>query len=426
MFLFGVTFYFCRVLRMVLGTSKHFYNIGVSYKKADVATRSKFSLSAEMQHSFLSDLKRQGFEGVCVISTCNRTEVFGFADHPYQLINVLCKYSGGAVEEFAKISTIQKNTEAIRHLFRIATGLESQILGDYEIISQLRQSFKDSKKLRLTNSYTERLYNSVLQASKRVKNETELSSGVTSVSYAAIQFILDTVPNYKEKKITLFGFGKMGLYTCKNLVNYTESKNVTLVNRTQEKVRDFVKENPALHWGDYTNLKKIIQETDILIVSTGAEYQTITTDLVDSNKEMLIIDLSLPANVAKEVGDFEKVTLINVDELSKVTKETLKTREEEVPAAEKIIEEHIEEFQEWLHHRQYSSAIHALKISLENIKKDELAYQKKKLENFDENQAEIVTSRLIQKITTQFVKHLKEDDEIASQSLALMKKVFQA
>ena len=147
---------------MNLDTKKQFYNIGISYKKADVPTRSKFSLSKEKQHAFLCDVKIRGFEGVCVISTCNRTEVFGFAEHPYQLINLLCKFSEGSVEEFAGISTIQKNNDAIRHLFRIATGLESQILGDYEIISQLRQSFKDSKETRLTNSYTERLPHSSL------------------------------------------------------------------------------------------------------------------------------------------------------------------------------------------------------------------------------------------------------------------------
>ena len=218
----------------------------------------------------------------------------------------------------------------------------------------------------------------------------------------------------------------MGLHTCKNLVKYTNNNAVTLVNRTQEKVLDFVKNYPSLQWGDYDKLSEIIEETDILIVSTGADHHTVTAEHVKKDKEMIIIDLSLPENVSEEVADFENITLINVDELSKVTKKTLQTREEEVPAAENIIDEHVSEFNEWLHHRQYSSTIHALKISLENIQKDELAYQKKKIENFDEKQAEIITSRFIQKITTQFVKHLKEDDEIASQSLELMKKVFQA
>ena len=411
---------------MVLSTKKHFYNIGVSYKKADVATRSKFSLSRDMQHNFLLEAKEQDYEGICIISTCNRTEVFGFAEHPFVLINLLCKFSSGTVEEFAKISTIQKNHDAIKHLYRIATGLESQILGDYEIIAQLKQSFKHSKKLGLTNAYTERLYNSVLRASKEVKNETQLSSGVTSVSYAATQYLLDNIPDYNTKRITIFGFGKMGLHTSKNLVKHTQNESVTLVNRTQEKVQDYVKYNPILKWGDYEKLPQIIEETEILIVSTGAEFPTVTSDNVRKDKDLLIIDLSLPENVSEEVAGFENVTLINVDELSKVTEKTLQTREEEVPKAVEIIDTHMKEFNEWLHHRKYSSAISALKLSLENIQKDEIAYQKKKIDNFDESQAQIVTSRFIQKITTQFVKHLKEDDDMASQSLELMKKVFQA
>lgn len=411
---------------MTQRTKKHFYNIGVSYKKADVATRSKFSLSKDAQHEFLQEASALGYEGICVISTCNRTEVFGFAAHPFVLIHLLCKFSNGTVEEFAEISTIQKNHEAITHLFRIATGLESQILGDYEIIAQLKQSFKHSKQLGLTNAYTERLYNSVLQASKRVKNETQLSSGVTSVSYAAIQYILDNVSDYNTKRITLFGFGKMGLHTCKNLVKYTQNESVTLVNRTQEKVQAFVEQYPQLAWGDYHKLPEIINQTDILIVSTGADHPTVTKANVCEDKELLILDLSMPENVSEEVADYQKVQLINVDELSKITKATLRTREEEVPQAEEIIGVHIKEFNEWLHHRKYSSAINAFKSSLENIQKDEIAYQKKKINNFNESQAQIVTSRLIQKITTQFVKHLKEDDEMASQSLELMKKVFQA
>ncbi len=411
---------------MTQSTKKHFYNIGVSYKKADVATRGKFSLSREMQHQFLLEAKSHGYDGVCIISTCNRTEVFGFAEHPFLLINLLCKFSSGTVEEFADISTIQKNHDAIHHLFRIATGLESQILGDYEIIAQLKQSFKHAKELGLTNAYTERLYNSVLQASKRVKNETQLSSGVTSVSYAAIQYILDNVVDFNTKNITLFGFGKMGLHTCKNLVKYTNNNSVTLVNRTQEKVQSYVQHYSQLNWGDYNNLSAIVAHTDILIVSTGADHPTITKENVASDKELLILDLSMPENVSEEVADFQNVTLVNVDELSKVTEKTLQTREEEVPKAEEIIAKHVKEFNEWLHHRKYSTAISALKLSLESIQKDEIAYQKKKIDNFNESQAQIVTSRLIQKITTQFVKHLKEDDEMASQSLELMKKVFQA
>lgn len=403
---------------------KHFYNIGVSYQKADAFTRGKFSLSKDNQIKLLELSKERMIEGVFVLSTCNRTEISGFAERPCQLIEMLCEFSEGSIKEFAKVSNIYKDQEAIEHLFRIGTGLESQILGDYEIVGQLKQSFKLAKKVGTTNAYLERLINSVLQASKRVKNETKLSSGTTSVSYAAVQYIIENLSNYNSKNILVFGLGKMGKHTCKNLSEYTNNSSVCLINRTEEKAVSFVKEHKGIRYAKIENLREEIAKADVLIVSTGAENPTVTTNHIAEDKELLILDLSMPENVAKEVSDYENITLVNVDELSKITESTLAAREKEVPVAESIISDLKGDFKEWVNHRKFTPAITALKQSLEVIKNDEINFQKKKIENFDENQAEILTSRIIQKITTQFVKHLKEE-ESTTDSLQLIGRVFQ-
>ena len=404
---------------------EHFYNIGVSYKKADARTRGKFSLTKENQIALLELAKQKGFNGVFVLSTCNRTEINGFAEHPYQLIQLLCSFSEGTVEEFATISNVYKNHDAINHLFRIGTGLESQILGDYEIVGQLRQSFKLAKSLNTTNAYLERLLNCILQASRKVKNTTKLSSGTTSVSYAAVQYIIKNLPNYNTKNILVFGLGKMGKHTCKNLAEYTQNKSVCLINRTEEKTIQFVKEHNSIRKSEIENLTKEIEIADVLIVSTGSDKPTITTNHIAKNKELLILDLSMPENVDKKVQEYNNITLVNVDELSKITDETLTVRQNEVPLAESIIEVHKKEFTDWVNLRKFTPAIAALKESLENIKNDEINFQKKKINNFDENQAEILTSRIIQKITTQFVKHLKDEETSVSQSLQVINKVFQ-
>ena len=404
---------------------KHFYNIGVSYKKADAKTRGKFSLSKENQIALLEAAKEQDFDGVFILSTCNRTEISGFAEHPYQLIQLLCHFSEGSVEEFATISNVYKNQEAISQLFRIGTGLESQILGDYEIVGQLRQSFKMAKLQKTTNAYIERLLNSIMQASKKVKNETKLSSGTTSVSYAAVQYIIKNLPDFNSKNILVFGLGKMGKHTCKNLAEYTQNTSVCLINRTEEKATEFVKEHPTVRKSEIAHLSEEIDKADILIVSTGADKPTIVKEHIAENKTLLILDLSMPENVDKDVSDLKGVSLVNVDELSKITDETLTVRQQEIPTAEAIIEIHKKEFNDWLNHRRFTPAIAALKKSLEIIKKDEINFQKKKIANFDEDQAEILTSRFIQKITTQFVKHLKEEDTSVSQSLQVIQKVFQ-
>lgn len=404
----------------------HFYNIGVSYKKADANTRGKFSLSKENQAALLEMAKEKHFEAVFVLSTCNRTEICGFAEHPYQLIQLLCYFSEGSVEEFASISNVYKNQEAIHHLFRIGTGLESQILGDYEIVGQLRQAFKLAKSHQTTNAYLERLVNSVLQASKKVKNDTRLSSGTTSVSYAAVQYIIKNLPDYNSKNILVFGLGKMGKHTCKNLAEYTQNKSVCLINRTEEKAVEFVKAHRTIRKSVLAELNQEIEKADVLIVSTGANKPTITKENISADKELLILDLSMPENVAREVTNYSGVSLVNVDELSKITDETLVARKKEIPKAEAIIEKHKLEFNDWLNNRRFTPAITALKKSLETIKNDEINFHRKKITDFDENQAEQLTSRFIQKITTQFVKHLKDEETSVSQSLEVIHKVFQS
>jgi glutamyl-tRNA reductase len=400
------------------------YNIGVSYKKADAQIRGKFSLSKENQIALLNEAKGLGIDGAFVLSTCNRTEVTGFAEHPFQLISLLCKYSNGSVEEFAEVSNVYKNQEAVQQLFKIGTGLDSQILGDYEIVGQLKLAFQQAKRENTTNAYLERLINLVLQASKKVKNQTKLSSGTTSVSYAAVQYIIKNLPDYNAKNMLVFGLGKMGKHTCKNLAEYTDNKSVCLINRTQEKAAAFVKEHATIRKGNYTKLVEEIHQSDVLVVSTGANSPTITTKHIATDKEILILDLSMPRNVSEEVANLKNVTLVNVDELSKITDETLAVRQKEIPLAEAIIEAHAEEFNEWINHRRFTPAIAALKESLENIQKDEINFQKKKIKDFDESQAEIITSRFIQKITTQFVKHLKQEETSVSQSIQIMSKVF--
>ena len=208
-----------------------FYAIGLSYKKADAKIRGHFSLDTDAKTALLNQAKNEGIESLVVTSTCNRTEIFGFAQHPFQLIKLLCDNTVGTVEEFQKVAYVYKNKEAISHMFRVGSGLDSQILGDFEIIGQLKHAAITSKKLGLLNTFIERLVNAVIQASKRIKTETEISSGATSVSFASVQYILKEVEDVSNKNILLFGTGKIGRNTCENLVKHTKNPNITLINR---------------------------------------------------------------------------------------------------------------------------------------------------------------------------------------------------
>ena len=400
------------------------YNVGLSYKKADVKVRGEFSITKENQKLLLEDAKQQGIDGLFVLSTCNRTEITGFAKHPFELISLLIKYSNGNVEEFIKVSNVYKNKDAVKHLFNIGTGLDSQILGDYEIVGQLKESFKLAKKIGTINAYLERLMNLILQASKDVKNNTKLSSGTTSVAYAAIQYIIDNVANYNNKNILIYGLGKIGKNTFKNLIQYTSNNHITLINRTLEKAVEYAKLYPKIEVANYSELSEQIHKTDILIVSTGSDTPTITKKQLKEGKELVILDLSMPENVEVSVKEVPEVTLVNVDELSKITHKTIETRKSEIPVAEQIIEKYKEEFNNWISLRKFVPAVNALKESLQAIQHDEIDFHTRKVKNFNVEQAEMITSRIIQKITTQFVKHLKDEETSVDQSISVISKMF--
>lgn len=402
----------------------NFYAIGLNYKKADAQTRGRFSLDEAGQANLLSKAKQQGMQSLIVISTCNRTELYGISQHPYQIIKLLCEHTRGSLEEFEKVAYIYKNNEAISHLFKVGTGLDSQILGDFEIISQLRKSFRLSKTLDLFNPFTERLANAVIQASKRIKNETTISTGATSVSFAAVQYILAHVPYVSEKNILLFGTGKIGRNTCENLIKHTKNERITLINRTKLRAEKIAGKF-SLVVKDYADIQSEIAETDVMIVATSAQQPTISKELLFLKRPLLILDLSIPKNVAENVSENKLVTVVHLDDLATVTDNTLKQRTSQIPLAESIIDEVETDFNRWTENRIFAPTIQALKVKLAEIKSGEIDFQRKKINNFNEEQAEIISNRIIQKITTHFANHLKDDAYPTTESVDLIHKVFQ-
>ena len=373
-----------------------FYAIGLSYKKADAKIRGHFSLDDTAKQKLIEQATAEGIESLLVTSTCNRTEIYGFAQHPFQLIKLLCDNTVGTVEEFQKVAYVYKNREAISHMFKVGSGLDSQILGDFEIISQLKVSARASKKAGLLNPFIERLVNAVIQASKRIKTETEISSGATSVAFASVQYILKHVESVSNKNILLFGTGKIGRNTCENLVKHTKNEHITLINRTKDKAEKIAgKFNLVVK--DYSNLQEEINASDILIVATGAQNPTIDKHLIQNKKPLLILDLSIPKNVHENVSELSQTTLVHLDDLSQITDETLEKRKLYIPLAQAIIEEVNQEFNEWLETRKFAPTIKALKHKLLDFASNELETQRKKNADFNEKQAELISNNIVQK-----------------------------
>ena len=207
----------------------------MSYKTSSIDFRERFSLNDSRQHALFLEAKEKKIKDLIIVNTCNRTELYAWSKDAETLIDLLCKHSGGEKALFDQIGYKFKGEDCLNHLFRVGSGLESQILGDFEIIGQIKQGFYRSKKMGLAQGYLERLTNAVIQSSKRIKTETEISSGATSVAFASVQYILKHVIDVYSKNILLFGTGKIGTNTCENLIKHTQKDHITLINRTQSR-----------------------------------------------------------------------------------------------------------------------------------------------------------------------------------------------
>lgn len=318
---------------------------GVNFHKTSLAVRNKFALTTEHIKSIYSDTESGKEPHFFVLSTCNRTEIYSTAAQPQQLLKMLAQHNQIAADDLDQYAFIKQGDEAMKHLFRVASGLDSQILGDYEIIGQLKNAFVMAKEYNRTNGYMEKAVNGALQASRQVKKSTTLSDGTTSVSYATIQLLKETAGD-RHLNVCLLGLGKIGTLTLKNLRNYLPQHNVTVVNRNESKAQTAANEY-QVDYAPYNNQQEVLANADVLIVATGADHAVISKEDIEQSNVKLIFDLSVPSNVSADVRQINGVQFYNIDELSQIVNKTIELRMGELPLAEQIIDEHYNEFRQW-------------------------------------------------------------------------------
>lgn len=401
----------------------HFHIVGINYKKTDAAIRGSFAINQAQYQHLLDNAKSLYLDDIFVLSTCNRTEIYGFADDPQQLIELVCKETEGDCNLFSQLSYVKSGEEAIKHLYQVGTGLDSQILGDYEIIGQIRTATKFAKTNGCLGGFQERLVNSVLQVSKLIKNETSLSAGTVSVAFAAVRLLEHKVPDILQKKILLTGVGKIGRNTIKNMIDYLGVQQITLVNRTAKVAEDFAGQH-GLRFAPYEQLEQELKAADIILVASNAPEPTVLPSHFEGSTPKLIIDLSIPFNVDPAVRELSHIELVNVDELSKIQDETLQMRQQEVPKALVIIEEHMNEFLYWYKMRKHAVVLKAVKDKLTEIHTKEIQQQKNgaqyKLEDI-----EAVSSRIIQKMINLMAGKVRREADKSDQYIAMINDIFE-
>ncbi len=387
--------------------TSQFTVLSISFEKADAVTRGRFAFFDDHIKSFVNHIHDREMGDAFVVSTCNRTEIYT-TTHNYMFVaQLFCETVGVQLMDFMQFVTVKKGTDALDHLFRVAAGLESQIIGDFEIISQIKNAYNRFKEYKLhSNAYLERAINSSIQISKRIKNETGISNGAASVSYAAVHYILKTQKQLPEKNILLLGVGEIGQNTIENLVKHIYKPKVKIANRTAEKAEKIAEKYHIPHI-NFEDFPKELEQTDILIVATGASKPILYPENMPK-KDILVIDLSIPNNVDKTVAGVDGVELIDVDALSVQIQETMEQRKKEIPKAEIIIREMSKDFIEWEKKRKMAPHIHVFKNNLKKIEQNEIHKVARKNGEVDEEDLHL-TRKMIQKITNRFAKYIIEN-----------------
>lgn len=332
------------------GFTMKFYAVGVNFHKTDTQQRSKYSITTAK----ITETYKQAspcLEHYLILSTCNRTEIYAFAPCEYVILAFLKSLSGATHEEIVAHTFIKEGDEAIRHLLTVASGLDSQIPGDYEIIGQIRNAFQLSKGLGRSNGYIEKAVNQAILVSKTIKNTTAFSDGTVSVSYAVVQQVKQAMVRDNLRKICVVGLGKMGHNTLKYLMQHAPDAEITLVNRDEKKLEEIASEN-RLKAIPFTSLTQAVRENEIVIVATGVAEPILHLNQIEGTSVKYIFDLAMPRNVAADVYNYKNAEVFDVDQISATVNETLDKRLAEIPKVKAIVQSKAQEFFDWQERRK--------------------------------------------------------------------------
>lgn len=316
---------------------------GVNYKKTIVSIRSKFSISEESIKLIYKQFKEEGRTNIFILSTCNRTEIYGYGICEEEIKNIFKKYTAADNFDIEKHIIIRNGREAIQHLYSVSSGLESQIIGDYEIAGQLRSSFKMANEAGMTTGLFQKILETSLQVGKSVRAQTNISDGTTSTSYAVIQHLKKY--NYNHLKICLIGWGKIGVATFRNIRQHLPDADLTIVNRSVNKLLSIDHAPDKIY--ALTNMEQVLKKVDVVIIATAAEGYLIRPSMLLHSTVKILFDLSVPSNISPDVHDLEHLDVYNVDDLSIEINKNLDSRSKKIPLAMEIIKTHIEQLYAW-------------------------------------------------------------------------------
>ncbi len=410
--------------------------VGVSHKTANVEIREKLAFNGpKLEEGVFGLRKIPEVREAAVLSTCNRVELYICANKrgaaADNIKDFLSGFHGLKRQDFEKSLYVHEGEDAIRHIFRVSSSLDSMVVGEPQILGQIKDCFDFALRKKTTGVLLNKLMKKAISTAKRVRTETKIAENAVSISFAAVELAKKIFTNLSGKSFMLMGAGEMAELAARHLMN-NGVQDVMVVNRTYERGCELASEfnGKPVKFEDF--LTELVH-TDIIICSTGAPSYVLLKEQMHKvmkerkHRPVFIIDISVPRNIDPEINKLDNVYLYSVDDLQEVVDTNIHGRKIEAEKAEKIIDEEVEKFIRWMSSLDSVPTIIALRQKAEEIKAEELEKLKGRLSGLDEEKlkaVEYMAAAIINKLIHPPTVALKEDTEDKDELIAMIKKLY--
>lgn len=395
--------------------------ISINHRTAPVELREAVYLKEDEIRPFINLAKENKIKEGLILSTCNRTEIFGIPNNSEisheKFQNLLLNFkSNQNVDD----QNFQKfvSRDAIKHLFAVATGIDSLLIGDNQVFKQVKDSFQISEEANFSGYIMHRIFDAAIRTGKRAISETAISEGAVTVSYAAVQLTEKIFSNLNKKSALVIGAGETGEIAAKHL-SEKGIGSLAVTNRTHEKAEKLSQKLNAkvIPFAEY---KDSIHKFDIIISATSSPEILIRKDDVisalkkRSNNPMILMDIAIPRDIDPQTKKIDYVFYHDLDSLNIIVEQNLTKRKAEIPKVEKIIEEELDNLWEWYNSLQAAPAIKDIRDFFEEIRNEEVEKNKNKFSAEDQEKLDIVTKRIINKILHRPTIELRKANDVSA------------
>lgn len=393
-------------------------SLGLDFNRADVGTRESFHLTdAEVEGAYVRDTENHGVREFLVLNTCNRVELYGWLEasprslrSPHRYLAL--RYFGDDVEaqRFIASSSPKIGRSAVEHLFRVASGLESQILGDIHIQGQVRRAYRHATESGTMGPHLHRLFDVALKTGKAVKRETELMSGRSSVGSEAVALAERRLGGLAGRRCAIVGCGKIGSHAAQSLQKL--GADLVLLNRSPGRAERLQRQMGGTI-GDWSRLHAEVAASEVVIVATGARTPVIQRDALlpertGADPQLLIVDIGMPRNVEPSIAGLPNTMLVDLDELHPEAAFVARSRDDAVPYAQDIVGAHVDEYMAWQTSQGAKEALRPLRENLHEICLREIRYAAR--QGGSETDMERAANRIVSKLLARPMTVLRDTD----------------